>query len=152
MPGGWKMDYDCKDPSNITMPLMRAALNGVVDATIDNTTIKDDERIFYHGIERKKSCSRVGCKTEERKYTLFPREVSVAVRDMADGKWFPSANLHYIIYHTTSNADGLCGLFKQGGEGTAAFLGAKNAIMNTAGKMGPIISLITATVSIGCSL
>jgi hypothetical protein len=168
MPNNYWIGFDCTGADATSLPLMRSALNAMVDATIDNKTASDDERLFKHVTTYKKNCrggdpvevrdikEREGpaCTEWTRKYTVMPKSVHIAISDTATpgGKGFFQGELRYIVSNSKDSANcKMCAFFGAAGGGTAAVASATAAVVQTASKvLGPGIGFLGALISISC--
>ncbi|KAH7348016.1 hypothetical protein BKA66DRAFT_576373 [Pyrenochaeta sp. MPI-SDFR-AT-0127] len=57
MPGGHYLIPDCEGHDTNSIPLMRKALIEIINATIKNETLKDEERVFKYGTRSERICS-----------------------------------------------------------------------------------------------
>jgi hypothetical protein len=150
MPEDHWLSFECEgfDPSSL--PMMRAALNAMVDATIDNTTASDDERIFMHGTDH----TFIEGVDFPSDFTIMPREIHIVVGDSVEGKGFGQGNLRYTISDFENQNCKMCSYFAASGaaaSATAAGSAAQQAVVQTATKLvSPGLGLLGALITLGC--
>ncbi|KAF2684035.1 hypothetical protein K458DRAFT_283926, partial [Lentithecium fluviatile CBS 122367] len=118
MPEDNYLSFDCEFADNVTAPIIKAALNAVVDATLDNTDIKEEERMFQH-IEESYTDEQGDVVSWPS--TIFPQSVHIAVAvDIPGVGSALSGNMRYSISKFSSNACKMCSFLSGGGTTTAA--------------------------------
>ncbi|KAF2475740.1 uncharacterized protein BDR25DRAFT_379239 [Lindgomyces ingoldianus] len=148
MPDNNFLTFSCEGADNGTVPMMKAILNSVVDATIDNTTAKDEERIFKH--------DDLMCHGEEKcvkflPVTIFPQSVHVAVAiDIPNTGGALSGNMRYTISKSSSDNCKLCSFLSAGGGGTAASAKIVEVLKDTSKFISPGFGIGSAIVTLTC--
>lgn len=153
MPKGYSLTYNCNSGDAGEMLVMRAALNGAVEGTIDNTTAKDEDRFFMHTEKREVPPCNFGVCPPSRMVpvTRFARWGSVALSGQADGQYFPKGHLSYTIKKNKDGGCKICSFLGTAGGGTAAAAGVRAAVNQAAAKVaGPAAGLAGSVITLAC--
>jgi hypothetical protein len=160
MPNKHYLSFTCEGAEDTTIDIMRAALNAAVTSTIDNTTIKDDERFFKHHIKREQRCTGgtyPTCTYKEVEMTLVPQTVhivmsnNIPVPEAPGGKMrFLQGNMRYTITKSVGNQCAVCAFFGAGGSGISASLGIAAAVGRASAMANPAGVILNSVVTIGC--
>ncbi|ORY18139.1 hypothetical protein BCR34DRAFT_670914 [Clohesyomyces aquaticus] len=118
MPHGYYITFTCAGADSRMLPLMRAQLNAMVEATIDNSTAKDEERIFKHWVHEKWGPDYT---TEYWKTTTWPASAHIeAALDIPGVGGALSGNIRYTITKGNPGSCKICSFLSTSGTTSAA--------------------------------
>ncbi|KAF2006262.1 hypothetical protein P154DRAFT_603748 [Amniculicola lignicola CBS 123094] len=152
MPEDRLLTFSCNGADRRIIPFMKTALNAVVTAMIDNTTMPDDERAFKHW-ENELADYEGDLFTVP--VTTFPASVEMDVAIDIPGvgsAW--SGSMKYTITNADSTACKLCSYLSTAGTTTSAGAKIAEVISETkqvlAKLVAPGAALGMAIVTLGC--
>ncbi|ORY06379.1 hypothetical protein BCR34DRAFT_626676 [Clohesyomyces aquaticus] len=152
MPEGRLLSFSCSGADRRIIPFMKIALNAAVTATIDNTTMKDEERFFKHWNNDFKDDEGEPFSVA---VTTFPASVEIDVAiDIPNVGSAWSGSMKYSITEPTSNGCKMCSYLSTAGTTTSAGVKIAEVISETkdvlAKLVAPGAALGMAIVTLGC--
>ncbi|KAH8646367.1 hypothetical protein BGZ60DRAFT_424462 [Tricladium varicosporioides] len=152
MPNSKYITFTCTGADSRTVPYMKNAINKMIDATIDNTTAKAEERMFMHTeVTYYEGKVLTGGIPKTKKVTIWPSEMHIEMAvDIPGVGGALSGNMRYSITENLPGSCKTCSYLSAFGGSTGAGVKVGEIVSGWAKLASPATAFASTLVTFGC--